>query len=88
MRYFGPRPLTEDNSIRSDATVTVNGKLGYRVSSDTKLELIGFNLLNSQNSAIDYYSDSYTFGATSSLSGRVFHPIESRAFRVMVISRF
>jgi len=68
--------------------VTVNGKLGYRISSDTKLELIGFNLLNSQNSAIDYYSDSYTFGGASSLSGRVFHPIESRAFRVMAISRF
>ncbi len=88
LRYFGPRPLTENNSVRSDATVIVNGKLGYRVNKDTKLELMGFNLLNSQSSAIDYYSDAYSFGGTHSLSGRVFHPIESRTFRVIVISRF
>ena len=88
LRYFGPRPLTEDNSVRSDATTTVNGKLGYRVSKDTKIELIGFNLLDSKHSAIDYYSSSYTFGGTSNLSGRVFHPIESRNFRLMLITRY
>jgi hypothetical protein len=88
LRYFGPRPLTEDNSIRSDATTTLNGKLGYRISKDTKIELIGFNLLNSQHSAIDYYSDSYTFNGTSGQSGRVFHPIESRSFRAVLITRF
>ncbi len=88
LRYFGPRPLTEDNSVRSDATTTVNGKLGYRVSKDTKIELIGFNLLDSKHSAIDYYSSSYTFGGTSNLSGRVFHPMESRNFRLMLITRY
>jgi len=88
VRYFGPRPLTEDNSIRSDGTTTVNGKLGYRINKDTKIELIGFNLLNSQHSAIDYYSGSYTFNGVSGQSGRVFHPIESRAFRVMLITRY
>ena len=35
LRHFGPRPLTEDNSLRSDSTTTLNGKLGYRVSNDT-----------------------------------------------------
>ena len=85
LRYFGPRSLTEDNSVRSEATATVNGKLGYRVNKDTKIELIGFNLLNSQHSAIDYYSDSYTFNGVSGQSGRVFHPIESRSFRAVLI---
>ena len=88
LRYFGPRPLTEDNSVRSDATTTVNGKLGYRISKDTKIELIGFNLLDSKHSAIDYYSDSYTFDGTSGQKGRVFHPIESRSFRAVLITRF
>ncbi len=88
LRYFGPRPLTEDNSVRSDATATVNGKLGYRINKDTKIELIGFNLLNSQHSAIDYYSDSYTFNGVSGQSGRVFHPVESRSFRAVLITRF
>ena len=88
LRYFGPRPLTEDNSVRSEATTTLNGKLGFRISKDTKIELIGFNLLNSQHSAIDYYNDSYTFNGVSGQSGRVFHPIESRSFRAVLITRF
>lgn len=91
LRYFGPRPLTEDNSMRSDSTTTLNGKLGYRVNKDTKIEFIGFNLLNTQSSAIDYAVDSYTgVGGTSNTNGpyRVFHPIESRAFRVVLITRY
>jgi hypothetical protein len=88
LRYFGPRPLTEDNSVRSEATTTLNGKLGYRISKDTKIELIGFNLLNSQHSAIDYYNDSYTFNGVCGQSGKVFHPIESRSFRAVLITRY
>ena len=88
LRYFGPRPLTEDNSVRSNSTTTVNGKFGYQVNKDTKIELIGFNLLNSEKSAIDYYNGSYTFNGTSGLSGRVFHPIEPRSFRIVLVTNF
>lgn len=93
LRHFGPRPLTEDNSLRSNSTTTLNGKLGYRVNKDTKIELIGFNLLNSQHSAIDYAVDGYYYpaGSNNQLSDgpyRVFHPIESRSFRVMLITRY
>ena len=91
LRYFGPRPLTEDNSLRSDSTTTINGKVGYRVNKDTKIEFVGFNLLNTQSSAIDYAVDSYTgVGGTSNTSGpyRVFHPIESRTFRIMLVTRY
>jgi hypothetical protein len=91
LRHFGPRPLRVDNSMRSDATTTMNGKVGYRISKDTKIEFIGFNLLNTQSSAIDYAVDSYTgVGGTSNINGpyRVFHPIESRTFRVMLITRY
>jgi hypothetical protein len=93
LRHFGPRPLTGDNSMRSNGTTTLNGKLGYRVSNDTRIELIGFNLLNSQHSAIDYAVDSYTFqGGAGGLGAagpyRVFHPIEPINFRVMLITRY
>ncbi len=90
LRYFGPRPLTEDNTLRSNSTATVNGKLGYRVNKDTKIELVGFNLLNSEHSAIDYAVDSYTNtnGVQSSGPYRVFHPIEPRSFRVLLITRY
>ena len=88
LRYFGPRPLTEDNTLRSNSTATVNGKLGYKVNKDTKIELVGFNLLNSEHSAIDYAVDSYTNKDGVQSSGRVFHPIEPRSFRVLLITRF
>jgi hypothetical protein len=94
LRHFGPRPLTGDNALRSNGTTTLNGKLGYRVSNDTRIELIGFNLLNSKQSAIDYAVDSYTPpGTTTALSPadgpyRVFHPIEPINFRVMLITRY
>ncbi len=88
LRHFGPRPLTEDNTMRSDATTTLNGRLRYRVDAKTSVELLGFNLLDSKQSAIDYYSDSYTFNGVSGLSGRVFHPIEPRNFRVVLVTRY
>jgi len=93
LRHFGPRPLTGDNTFRSNSTTTLNGRLGYRISNDTRIELIGFNLLNSKHSAIDYYSDSYSFNHQgvdlgSGLKGRVFHPIEPISFRVMLITRY
>ena len=92
LRHFGPRPLTGDNSMRSNGTTTLNGKLGYRVSNDTRIEFIGFNLLNSKQSAIDYAVDSYTPpGSTTPLPNgiyRVFHPIEPINFRVMLITRY
>ena len=90
LRYFGPRPLTEDNALRSNSTATVNGKIGYKVNKDTKIELVGFNLLNSEHSAIDYAVDSYTNinGVQSSGPYRVFHPIEPRSFRVLLITRY
>ncbi len=88
LRYFGPRPLTEDNTQRSDGTTTLNGRLGYRVAKDTTVELLGFNLLDSKQSAIDYYNGSYTFGGQSGLAGRVFHPIEPRNFRLQPVTRY
>ncbi|MFM7670389.1 MAG: hypothetical protein ACKO71_07540, partial [Betaproteobacteria bacterium] len=65
---------------------------GYRVSNDTRIELIGFNLLNSRQSAIDYAVDSYTFRGQvrDPAAGpyRVFHPIEPLSFRVMLITHY
>lgn len=89
-RYFGPRPLTGDNTLRSDGTQTLNGRLGYRVTADTRIELLGFNLLNRSDSAIDYAVDSYTFNGQTRNAGpyRVFHPVEPRAFRLVLITRF
>ena len=88
LRYFGPRPLIEDNSVRSKSTATVNGRIGYKVSAKVKLELEGFNLTNRKDSAIDYYYASQLKGESSPVADVHFHPIESRSFRLSMLVNF
>jgi outer membrane receptor protein involved in Fe transport len=88
LRYFGPRPLTEDNSVRSKATATLNGRVGYKISANTRIELEGFNLTNRKASAIDYYYESQLRGEASPVADIHFHPIESRSFRLTLSHQF
>jgi outer membrane receptor protein involved in Fe transport len=53
-RYFGPRPLTEDGAFVSPATGLLNGRLGYRFKNGWRVQLDGFNLLNSKSDQITY----------------------------------
>jgi len=55
VRYFGPRPLVEDNSVRSRATSAVNLGGGYKFSRGMRVVVDVFNLLNAEDSDIDYY---------------------------------
>ena len=88
-RYFGPRPLVEDNSVRSASTSTVNGRIGYKVNPRTRIELEGFNLTNRKASAIDYFYTSRLPGeAASGVDDIHFHPIESRSLRVSLTHSF
>jgi outer membrane receptor protein involved in Fe transport len=53
-RYFGPRPLTEDNAFVSPATGLLNGQLGYRFDNGWRVQLDAFNLLDSRSDQITY----------------------------------
>ena len=89
LRYFGPRPLLEDNSVRSKSTATLNARIGYKINATTRIELEGFNLTNRPDSAIDYYYQSRLPGeAASGVSESHFHPIESRSFRITLVANF
>jgi outer membrane receptor protein involved in Fe transport len=48
VRYFGPRPLAEDNSQRSKATTLAYLRLGYQATPDVKVALDVFNLFDRQ----------------------------------------
>ena len=87
-RYFGPRPLIEDNSVRSSATSTINGRLGYKINAHTKIEIEGFNLANRRDSAVDYFYTSRLKNEASASDDIHFHPVESRSFRVTLSSAF
>ncbi len=53
-RYFGPRPLTEDNAFVSPSTGILNGQVGYRFDNGWRIQFDGFNLLNSRSDQITY----------------------------------
>jgi outer membrane cobalamin receptor len=88
LRYFGPRPLIEDNSVRSHASTTLNGRIGYRIAKDLRLELEGFNLANKRVSSIDYYYASQLRGEAAPREDIHFHPLESRSFRLTLIKNW
>jgi outer membrane receptor protein involved in Fe transport len=90
LRYFGPRPLIEDNSVRSNHTTTLNGRVGYKISPTMRIEFEGFNLANRRDSSIDYYYPSRLASEPvgSSTSDIHFHPIESRSFRLTLTANF
>ena len=55
MRYFGPRPLVDDNSQRSKATTLAYLRVGYKITPSARVVLDVFNLFDRQASDIDYY---------------------------------
>ena len=89
LRYFGPRPLIEDNSVRSKSTASLNGRIGYRLTPTVKLELEGYNLTNRRDSSIDYYYASRLPGEPAGGVDDIhFHPLESRSFRLTMVIDF
>ncbi len=90
LRHFGPRPLLEDNSVRSKSTSSLNGRIGYKITPTVKVELEGYNLTDRRDSAIDYYYGSRLPGeaAGAATDDFHFHPLESRSFRVTLVVNF
>ena len=88
LRYFGPRPLIEDNSVRSRASLTFNGRVGYRMARDLRIELEGFNLTDRNDSAIDYYYASRLKSEAAAVDDVHFHPIERRSLRLTLTRNF
>jgi hypothetical protein len=80
-RYFGPRPLIEDNRVRSDSTTVVNLGLGYE-RENLQIGLNVFNLLDSTDHDIDYFYASRLPGEPDEgVEDIHFHPVEPRTMR-------
>jgi hypothetical protein len=89
LRYFGPRPLIEDDSVRSKATTLVAARIGYKLGDGIRLRLEGFNLLNAKASQIDYYYASRLPGeAAQGVNDVHFHPAEPASFRLTISTVF
>jgi hypothetical protein len=89
LRYFGPRPLIEDNSVRSNATTTVNALLGYELIRGLRVQLDVFNVFNAKVSDIDYYYTSRLPGEPiDGVNDIHFHPTQPRSARVAAVLGF
>jgi len=82
LRYFGPRPLIEDNSVRSKPSTTLNAQMTCRLTSRYSLTLDAFNVTNAKASNIDYYYTSRLPGEPSEGIADIHtHPLEPFTLR-------
>ena len=89
LRYFGPRPLTQGDSVQSKATTLVYADLGYDIGRRWTVGLTMFNVLNTYASDIDYFYVSRLPGEPLAGVADVHtHPAEPRAVRLGVTARF
>ena len=89
LRYFGPRPLVEDNSQRSRATTLAYLRLGYKITPEVRVALDVFNLFDRKASDIDYFYASRLKGEPGEGVNDVHsHPVEPRSVRVTLTANF
>ncbi len=88
LRYFGPRPLIEDNSVRSGASALTNLRLGYKFSPRTQLALDVYNLFDRQVNDIEYWYNSRLASEGVAVDDRHIHPAEPRSLRLTISHRF
>ncbi|MCK8785541.1 TonB-dependent receptor [Roseomonas sp. NAR14] len=88
-RYFGARPLVEDDSARSRPTPLVNARVGYAFANGIRAQLDVLNLLDARASQIDYFYTSRLAGeAPGGVADRHFHPVEPLALRFTLAASF
>lgn len=88
-RYFGPRPLVEDDSVRSRSSLIFNARAGYIFDNGVRMQLDVLNLFNAQTNQIEYYYLSRLPGEPiEGVADRHVHPAEPLAVRLTVAAKF
>ena len=89
LRYFGPRPLIEDDSVRSKGTTLVNVDGGWQFAKGMRIAVDVFNLLNAKSSDIDYfYRSRLPSEPPDGIADVHFHPMLPRSARVTLMLGF
>jgi outer membrane receptor protein involved in Fe transport len=85
LRYFGRRPLMEENTVTSKPTLLLSARAGYRLTESIELRLDIFNLLGSTAHQIDYFYASRLPGEPlEGVNDVHFKPVEPTAVRAGV----
>lgn len=88
MRYFGPHPLTEDNSQVAGSSLLWSGRAAYKFDKDTQLSLDVLNLFDRRVNDIEYFYTSRLQNEPAGQPDHHFHPAEPRTVRLTLITRF
>ncbi len=88
LRYFGGRPLIEDDSVRATASTLVNGRVGYAWSEHLRVAVDVLNLFDREVDDIAYDYASQLAGESGPVEDIHFHPAEPRTVRVQLTARF
>lgn len=87
-RYFGPRDLNEDASVKGESSLLCNARLGYR-HHNWEISIDVLNLFDRQDNDIEYFYDSRLPGELAEgVSDIHFHPVEPRTIRASLTMRF
>ena len=88
-RYFGPRDLIEDGSIKSSSTTVFNLQATYQLNPKTRVRFDVFNLFDSNANDITYYYPTRLPGEPAAgVNDYNSHPMESRTVRLGVLFNF
>jgi hypothetical protein len=98
-RYFGARPLTEDNSVRSSSSMIWNLRVAARPWDGAEFSAEVFNLFDVQASDVEYWYPSLLSGETpvddsdddaipDAVNDIHMHAAEPRQLRVVLLQRF
>ena len=89
VRYVGPAPLIENDSVQSMSSVTANLRVNRKMSNDLDITMDLLNLTDRKNPDISYYYTSRVMGEpVQGVDGTHVHPAEPRTFRVSARYRF
>jgi len=83
-RYFGARPLVEDGSVRSSASMLWNLRAGYQIRQRVQVAFEVINLFDAKVSDIDYFYASRLASESGPVADIHSHPAVPRTFRVTV----
>jgi len=87
-RYFSPRPLNGDGSVKSQDAFQLNGRVGYRHTSNWEFTCEVINLLDAQDNDIEYFYESQLPTEFVGVEDIHFHPYEPRQVRFTVTRRW
>ena len=89
LRHFGPRPLIENASVKSEGATLWNGEIGYNIGRRVRLVLEAYNLFDAKVADIDYFYRSRLPGESEEGIDDIHtHPALPRSARIGLQFRF